>query len=232
MKDAGWLKDHFDRFAPSYDRVNHVLSLGQDVRWRARLIGSIDRQPALRVLDLCAGTLACTREVLRRFPDSLVTALDFSRSMLDSGLNKLTDPERSRLETVCTDVLNAKFAPGSFDIVISSFGVRHLPEQREVLSRVYDWLSPGGRFIIFDFFRPAAAVAMIFQATAGKHLLPWAGERLNGFGPAYLNLHQSIMRFLSRAEYEALLRVEGFEILRSENLTFGIVSLIISERAS
>ncbi len=231
MKKKAALSDvveHFDRFAPSYERVNHLLSLGLDVRWRARLMGAAGGRP-LRILDLCAGTLACTREALRRFPDAKVTAVDACRAMLDTGLQKLDESGKRRLTAVCADVLEADFAPGSFDVAISSFGMRHLPEQKPVLEKVHDWLCPGGRLIVFDFFRPERAIARLFHGTAGRYILPAAGEWLGGFGPAYVNLHGTIERFLSRAEYEQLLRTNRFVIRRSEDLTFGIVSLISAE---
>lgn len=231
MKKKAALSDvveHFDRFAPSYERVNHLLSLGLDVRWRARLMGAAGGRP-LRILDLCAGTLACTREALRRFPDAKVTAVDACRAMLDTGLQKLDESGKRRLTAVCADVLEADFAPGSFDVAISSFGMRHLPEQRPVLEKVHDWLCPGGRLIVFDFFRPEKVIARLFHGTAGRYILPAAGEWLGGFGPAYVNLHGTIERFLSRAEYEQLLRTNRFVIRRSEDLTFGIVSLISAE---
>ncbi len=226
------LSDHFVRFAPSYDRVNHILSLGLDVRWRARLIEAIDRRPALRIFDLCAGTLACTQEALRRFPDAKVTAVDFCQPMLDHGLSKLPESLRDRLEIICADALQLDLAPSSFDVVICSWGMRHLPEQEAMLERIRLWLSPGGQLILFDFFRPMTILSKLFHATVGRYLLPAAGELLKGFGPAYINLHASIEHFLSRAEYEKLLASQGFSVRRSEDLTSGIVSLIVAATPS
>ena len=76
------LADLFSRFAPSYDRVNHLLSLGMDYGWRELAVDAIERKAPLRILDLCAGTLACTRAALNRFPDARVTAVDFCQTML------------------------------------------------------------------------------------------------------------------------------------------------------
>jgi demethylmenaquinone methyltransferase / 2-methoxy-6-polyprenyl-1,4-benzoquinol methylase len=218
--------DHFIRFAPSYDRVNHILSLGLDVRWRARLIAAIKERPNPRVLDLCAGTLACTREVLRRFPHAHVTAVDFCRPMLDIGLSRLPEPLRTRVRVICADALVLELAPLSFDVVICSCGMRHLPEQEAMLKKIRGWLLPEGQFIILDFFRPTTVVSKLFHSTAGRYLLPMVADLLKGFGPAYLNLYASIKHFSSRAEYERLLITQKFTIRRSEDLTFGIVSLI------
>ncbi|HET6461613.1 MAG TPA: class I SAM-dependent methyltransferase [Syntrophales bacterium] len=218
--------DHFVRFAPSYDRVNHILSLGLDVHWRARLIAEIEDRQNLRILDLCAGTLACTRDVLERFPHAHVTAVDFCRPMLDYGLSRLTEPMRAGVEVICSDVLDLELAPASFDIVICSCGLRHLPEQEALLEKIRRWLLPEGQFIILDFFRPTTTVSKLFHSTAGKYLLPAVADLLKGYRPAYLNLYVSIKHFSSRAEYERLLITQKYAVRRSEDLTFGIVSLI------
>jgi demethylmenaquinone methyltransferase / 2-methoxy-6-polyprenyl-1,4-benzoquinol methylase len=218
--------DHFIRFAPSYDRVNHLLSLGLDVHWRARLIAAIEERSKPRILDLCAGTLACTREVLRRFPHAHVTAVDFCRPMLDCGLSGLAAPVRTRLEVICADVLDLDLTPASFDTVICSCGMRHLPEQEAMLKKIRGWLLPQGQFIILDFFRPATMLSKLFHATAGRYLLSVAADLLKGFSPAYLNLHASIKHFSSREEYERLLVTQNYVVRRAEDLTFGIVSLI------
>lgn len=222
------LAHHFAQFAPSYDRVNHILSLGLDVRWRARLLDAIDRRPAPRILDLCAGTLSCTREVLRRFVDAKVTAVDFCRPMLDRGLAQLPQLLRARVATICADALQLDLRPASFDVVICSCAMRHLPQQEIMLQKIHSWLSPGGQLLIFDFFRPRTVLAKVFHATAGRYLLPLAGELLKGFGPAYLHLHASIDRFVSRVDYEELLATQSFGIQRAEDLTFGIVSLVVA----
>ena len=69
-------------------------------------------------------------------------------------------------------------------------------------------------------------VSKLFHSTAGRYLLPMAAELLKGYSPAYVNLYTSIKHFSSRAEYEKLLISQKYAIRHSEDLTFGIVSLI------
>lgn len=220
------MSDHFTEFAPSYDRVNRILSLGLDAGWRARLIGRIDPAPRLRILDLCAGTLSCSREALRRFPDATVTAVDICRPMLDMGISRLHDSLRARIETVCADALDLDLPAGSYDAVVCSMGLRHIPRQGKMLESIRGWLRYGSQLLILDFFRPSTRIARIFHVTAGKYILPRAGSFLGGFGPAYVNLHDSINNFFSRPEYERLLRKSSFCVRHSDDLAFGIVSLI------
>ncbi len=222
------LAEHFALFASSYDRVNHLLSLGLDVRWRARLLAAIERKPGLRILDVCAGTLSDTRGVLQLFADARVTAVDFCREMLDVGLAQMPAALRSRVDTLCADIRQLEFGRGSFDVAICSWAMRHLPCREMVLQRLHSWLVPGGQLVVFDFFRPSTIPARIFHATAGRYILPLAGKVLKGFGPAYRHLHASIDSFASREEFELLLAAHGFHISRSEELTLGIVSLMVA----
>src|ERR1700677_4410684 len=49
----------FDTIAPTYDRANHILSVGIDRYWwsrTARTLRPILRRPEAVVLDLCCGT--------------------------------------------------------------------------------------------------------------------------------------------------------------------------------
>ena len=46
----------FDRLAPSYDRMNRVISLGQDKRWRRHTVEALLLPPKSLVLDVACGT--------------------------------------------------------------------------------------------------------------------------------------------------------------------------------
>jgi ubiquinone/menaquinone biosynthesis C-methylase UbiE len=64
--------------------------------------------------------------------------------MLQLGFSKLTEPMRARVESICADALDLYLAPASFDIVICSCGMRHLPEQEALLKNIREWLPPEG----------------------------------------------------------------------------------------
>ncbi len=76
--------------APWYDFLNHLLSLQRDVVWRQELVQGLHLGPRSTVLDLAAGTLDVSLEIVRQRPDSVVAAADFSLAMLAKGKEKLT----------------------------------------------------------------------------------------------------------------------------------------------
>ena len=77
----------FDRIAPVYDAMNHVMSAGLDRRWRAATAAEVVR-PGDRVLDSCCGTGDLALADLRA--GGRVTGVDFSAAMLDQALQSLS----------------------------------------------------------------------------------------------------------------------------------------------
>jgi demethylmenaquinone methyltransferase / 2-methoxy-6-polyprenyl-1,4-benzoquinol methylase len=61
----------FNTIAPSYDRLNHLLSFGLDRHWwrsTARTFSSILKNPEARILDICCGTGDMTAALLAERP--------------------------------------------------------------------------------------------------------------------------------------------------------------------
>src|SRR5436189_92387 len=117
----------FDAIAKRYDLLNHVLSVGLDVRWRARAIREAELVPDARVLDLCTGTADFAIAAVHAAPRARVLGVDFAAAMLGFGLGKL----RARaLDRQITLVRGDVPAPPVFAATISSHGftaVRAVP---------------------------------------------------------------------------------------------------------
>src|SRR5882672_9636170 len=78
------VREMFTQIAPSYDLLNHVLSLQMDRLWRAkvaRILKPILRRADAVVLDLCCGTGDLALSLARAGPARVIGA-DFSRTML------------------------------------------------------------------------------------------------------------------------------------------------------
>jgi trans-aconitate methyltransferase len=109
---------------------------------------------APRVLDLCCGQGALTRRVLARFPDAVVTAVDWDPVHLEIARRTLP-PE---VEIVEADVTAAGWAdgiePGSLDLVVSATALHWLEPAGLVrlYGRLAGLMAPGGLFMNADHF--------------------------------------------------------------------------------
>jgi ubiquinone/menaquinone biosynthesis methyltransferase len=211
----------FDRIAPTYDLLNHLLSAGLDVRWRTRAVEQLKGAPAGEILDLCAGTLDLSAAVEREHPQRRVVAVDFAAEMLERGRSKV-----KRTEVVVGDAMKLPFEDGRFAGAICGFGLRNLSDPAAGLAEAARVLKPGGRLVILEFFRASHAVTKAFHAGFARVVLPAAGRVVARDSNAYAYLARSMASFLSRAEVEAILREEGFRDVRGEDLTLGVASIV------
>ena len=84
------IQEMFDRIAPSYDRLNHLMSLNVDKRWRRRALREIVDGTPQRILDVACGTGDSTIAIARAAADgSRVTGVDISEGMMDIGRKKV-----------------------------------------------------------------------------------------------------------------------------------------------
>lgn len=165
----------FARIARRYDRLNSILSLGRDGRWRRSVI---DHLPSGRILDLGAGTGAASSEL----GDREVVALDPSPQML--GINS----EASRVVAMGEGL---PFADDSFDAVFSAFVVRNLVSVPNMLDEAKRVLRPGGRLGIVDLGRPASSWKRVVHRMGTAVTLPLAGLTV-GAPREYWYLHRSL----------------------------------------
>ena len=214
----------FQRIAPRYDLLNRVLSGGIDQRWRREAIVAVRPRPRARVLDLCAGTLDVTEGLADAYPDVTLTAADFAAEMLERGKRKVP-----KADCVVADAMALPFADASFDAAVCSFGIRNVANTERALRELRRVLTPGSRFVTLEFFRSAQVLTRAWRDSFTQLVLPAVGRLLAGDAAAYRYLASSMANFLSRKEYEALLRSVGFCNVSGRDLTLGIASLVVAE---
>jgi 4-hydroxy-3-polyprenylbenzoate decarboxylase len=220
-------REMFDRIAPTYDRLNRVMSLGIDRRWRTRAVEMLREALETRdgvapaVLDLCAGTLDLAAMIEDTFPEARVVACDASEKMLALGRSKVDD-----VESVVGDALALPFEDASFDAVVCGFGVRNLADLRRGLREVRRVLRPGGAFVTLELFRPRGAASRLVHGAGLRWALPVLGAALARDREAYGYLADSMEGFVTREEYERLLGEEGYRAIESVDLTLGMASIV------
>ncbi len=222
------IQEMFSRVARRYDRLNRLLSLGRDRRWRAEAIGALEGRRVKQLLDLCCGTGDFGIEFLKQREQGRVTFADFSAPMLERARRKLAKraewAERSRLVTA--DALHLPFPDRSFDAVVCAFGVRNISREAETLIEIKRVLKSGGLCVILEFFRPSTWPARLFYWTVGTTLIPLAGWLVSGHLGAYRYLTRSVLDYMRIDEFIFLIETIGFRRVEGRQITAGIAGLV------
>lgn len=123
------------------------------------LLDAAGVEAGMRVLDVCAGTGVVTGAVAAR--GAQATGLDFSAGMLMVA--------RQRHPGLTFDQGDAEAMPygdGTFDAVVSNFGIHHVPRPIMALREAFRVLRPGGRLAFTIWAEPARNIAwkLLFDA--------------------------------------------------------------------
>jgi demethylmenaquinone methyltransferase/2-methoxy-6-polyprenyl-1,4-benzoquinol methylase len=206
----------FDRIAPVYDAMNHVMTAGLDRRWR-RLTAQAVVRPGDRVLDACCGTGDLALADLRAGAERVV-GLDFSDPMLERARRKSAD-----VEWVAGDMMALPFGDAEFDAVTVGFGVRNVDDLAAGIRELRRVTRPGGRLGVLEITRPTGLLRPFFRLWFDV-LVPLAGKVLPG-GKAYTYLPASVRRFPGPEELKAVVEQAGFGEVEYRRLGGGIVAL-------
>jgi demethylmenaquinone methyltransferase/2-methoxy-6-polyprenyl-1,4-benzoquinol methylase len=218
----------FDAIAPTYDRANHLLSVGIDRSWwtrTARLFQPLLQHPETIALDLCCGTGDMTMALLKHRPNAThaapILAIDFSHQMLALGQRKFANQNVLAIEA---DALHLPLANASVDLVTSAFGFRNLANYEEGLAEILRVLRPGGHLGILECNQPEGFTGAIYNLYF-KSILPKLGGLISGNQSAYSYLNSSVERFPRPPRMIELLRKTGFMHPTWSSYTFGAVGL-------
>jgi SAM-dependent methyltransferase len=131
------------------DRARAVWSSGDFSRVGARLVlvgellcRSLEVHAGERVLDVAAGSGNAAISAARR--GASVTASDFVEPLLEVAQAR-AELDGLHLATAVADAQVLPFEDGSFDVVLSTFGVMFAPDQQRAADELLRVCRPGGR---------------------------------------------------------------------------------------
>lgn len=112
--------------------------------WAPKVMAAAEIQPGERVLDVASGTGVLAREAASRTaPGGSVTGLDANPGMLEVA--RLLAPEVEWRQGLAESL---PFADGSFDAVVSQFGLMFFTDRRQAIREMLRVLAPGGRVAV------------------------------------------------------------------------------------
>ena len=214
----------FDSVASRYDVMNDVLSLGLHRAWKAYAVAVAAVRPGMQVLDIAGGTGDLARAFARQAgPSGRVVLTDINESMLRVGRDRLLD-DGIVLPTAACDAERLPFADAGFDLVSVAFGLRNMTRKDAALAEMCRVLRPGGRLLVLEFSKPAAALQKSYDWYSFT-LMPLLGKLIAKDGDSYRYLAESIRMHPDQAALKAMMQARGFGHVDVHNLAGGIVAL-------
>ena len=170
---------HAARF---YDPLGAILMLGRGRALRERTIALAHLVPGESVLEVGCGTgEIALRAKARSGPSGSVAGIDPSPEMIAVARQKAA---RAKLDVdyrVAT-VEALPFADATFDVVLSSLMMHHLPEDLKprAVAEIRRVLKPGGRLLVVDFKEPTSRLGRLVPVWLVHRRLPNGLQDLPG----------------------------------------------------
>lgn len=216
---AAYVQNMFTRIAKHYDFMNRLMTGGQDIQWRRKVIRLTRLSPNARLLDIGTGTGDLAREVLTQFPQANVVAADFTLEMMRVG------QKNGALHFASADALSLPFEDAFFDATVSGFFMRNVIDLQKALQEQYRVLKNGGRIVILDTTRPQKNILSPFIWLHMHVIIPTLGRLLTGAKEAYRYLPDTTEGFVTAEELAARMAAAGFRQINFERLMFGTIAI-------
>lgn len=219
--DRAAIRRLFAHIACHYDRMNRLMTLGQDRRWRRELLRRASLAPGSRLLDLGAGTGELARQAMLLQPDVWVVAVDITPEMIRLGRARLAGQP---VAWVVADARHLPFPAAAFDAVASAFLLRNVTGLDVALHEQTRVLRPGRKLVALD-TSPAEVWSWPLVRFYLSRLVPALAQVVTGDAPAYNYLAASTEGFLSAQELAAHLREAGLHRVGFVRRSFGAVAI-------
>ncbi len=214
----------FESVAPSYDRMNDLMSFGLHRAWKAFAVHLSGVRAGDRVLDVAGGSGDLARAFARRVGRSgEVWLTDVNHAMLTLGRDRLLDAGLV-LPVVQCDAERLPFPDQRFDCVSVAFGLRNMTRKDRALAEMRRVLRPGGRLLVLEFSKVWKPLERPYDWYSFE-VLPRLGARVAGDAASYRYLAESIRTHPDQEGVRSLMEQAGLEDVEYFNLAAGVVAL-------
>ena len=225
----------FDGIAPTYDLLNHLLSLGADKSWRRDSVDTLKEYTPRTILDLACGTGDFTYLLARRLNPDEIIGCDLSEGMLQFARAKQARQhfeagQQERITFVRGDALDLQFDDGSFEAVTIAYGVRNFQDLDAGLHEMYRVLSPGGHLLIVELAAPPHFPMRQLFWLYSHIVMPTIGWLFSRDRKAYRYLPRTMEAFPQAEKMQEILQQAGFAKVRFHRYTFGLCTMFLAEK--
>ncbi|MBP3482761.1 MAG: bifunctional demethylmenaquinone methyltransferase/2-methoxy-6-polyprenyl-1,4-benzoquinol methylase UbiE [Alistipes sp.] len=221
----------FDNIAPTYDRLNHILSMNIDRLWRRRVVRIVRGFRPKRILDVATGTGDLAIALALKIRDCRILGVDISEQMLRIAADKISErglDERITLQA--GDAEHLELSEGGLDVATVAFGVRNFENIDAGLRELHRVLKTGGHLAILEFSTPDNRFVRAVYERYSHKILPRIGQLISRDRQAYDYLPESVDEFPSPERFTEMLRAAGFRSIETHRQSFGIARIYTAEK--
>lgn len=223
------IQQMFSRIARRYDRMNRLMTGGQDETWRRLAASALKLPEGGCCLDLATGTGDLALAVRRAYPSARVIGMDFAFSMLHMGQQKLRARAEQGVVLAQGDALALPFADAQFDGIVNGFLLRNVVDLPRALAEMRRVVKPGGRVASLEITRPSTPVfRQLFQLYFYR-VVPLVGGIIAGDRQAYTYLPNSLTNFPDAESLKRLMLDAGYRHVDVRLLSLGAMALHVAE---
>lgn len=223
MAKKEYVSSMFDAIAPTYDCLNHLLSMDVDKSWRRKAVRKIMTINPETVADLACGTgdfsIALAKAGVKK-----ILGYDISEGMLEVGRKKV-DTEKISLNY--GDSENLPLENDSVDAVSVAFGIRNFEHKDKGLQEMFRIIRPDGMACILELSVPENPFLLACYKIYFLHILPFLGGLISGKKSAYKYLPDSVLHFPKPDVFIQMMSDAGFKNIEHKSFTFGLCRMFV-----
>lgn len=221
----------FDNIAPTYDRLNHTMSMGIDRHWRNKAINLLKPYCPQKILDVATGTGDFAILAAKKLKPQSLVGTDISEGMMEVGRKKV---KTENLEDTITfqreDCTCLSFEDESFDAITVAFGIRNFEKLDKGLAEMFRVLRKGGHLVILELSTPECFPMKQLYHFYAATFIPTIGKLISKDSSAYTYLPESIQAFPQGEVMQKAIQNIGFSEVLFKRLTLGICTLYIAKK--
>lgn len=210
-----FVKGLFNRMSSSYERMNYLTSFGFSIRWRYQFLSHFNStKENIEVLDLLTGMGETWNAVKSKFPNSNISALDFSDKMILKAKHKSEKQFNCAISIYHQDVLNNNLTSDFYDVIVCAFGLKTFNEEQitTLALETKRLLKVGGQFSFVEVSKPNNLVLKaLYKFYLGK-IIPILGKVFLGNPTEYKMLWVYTEEFQNAKKAAEIFKKSGLEI--------------------
>jgi demethylmenaquinone methyltransferase / 2-methoxy-6-polyprenyl-1,4-benzoquinol methylase len=221
----------FEKIYSNYDKMNSVISFQQHKAWRKDTMKRMNVQAGSAALDVCCGTADWTIALAEKVGvKGKVVGLDFSQNMLKIGQQKVSGMKLNQVSLIHGNAMELPFEDNSFDYVTIGFGLRNVPDYKQVLKEMYRVLKPGGIAVCLETSQPTLFGFKQMYLLYFKYIMPLFGKLFAKSYKEYSWLQESARDFPGMKELAGLFQEAGFVDIEVKPYTAGVAAMHLGHK--